>query len=176
MLTEIEVKPKKLVVLDINGLLCYKKLNDSDEKINDEDKYEHVVCDKMILYLRQGIREFISKLTEVADIALWTSGSYYNFSKLAPLFNIKFKFVWYRNMVELVKPGEIETVKRVKRILRSPDINWSGCYNEDNVIVVDNDIKKVGMNKNYVIVDTYNINEDDTGKLVIIYNDILEML
>lgn len=168
---------RKLVVLDVNGLLCWKDFNkETNECPEIIYKNEYVKCDKMILYIRPLAREFINRILEVADVALWTSGNYYNFNKLVSKLDIKFKFVWYRTMTELVKPGSHETVKRVKRIIKCPDTNYHGNYNEDNIIIIDNDIEKVKMNKHYIIVEEYDINVDDSGKLDKIFELISQEL
>ena len=45
-----------------------------------------------------------------------------------------------------------DTIKDVNQIIMSPYINYKRIYNQDNILIIDDDLKKVSMNKNFYIV------------------------
>ena len=145
----------KLVVLDMNDVLLYKTMDDLEDKIS--NNLTKIKLNRMILYFKPGIISFLEKLSKTCDIALWTSGNEYNFKHFTNWIkensSIKFRFIWYRDMCEMVGDEGHETIKKVKRIIKSPTINYNRIYNENNILIVDNDLTKVGMNKNYLIIE-----------------------
>ena len=57
---------RKLVVLDVNGLMIHKVLSINDkEDINHLESYK---TNKLNIYIRKGIYDFIKKLNETFDM------------------------------------------------------------------------------------------------------------
>lgn len=133
-----------LLVFDLNGVLATR---------NEEKK----------LTRKEGVVDFLKKCKlDNYDIAVWTSGIYKKYHQflddLQNDLNFKFSFCWYRNDTELDhdygidnKIGKYHTIKNLDRVFYYP--NFRRCYNKDKTIIIDDDFRKIRMNKNYIIVD-----------------------
>lgn len=170
---------RKLIVLDVNGLMIHKVLSINDkEDINHLESYK---TNKLNIYIRKGIYDFIKKLNETFDLAIWTSTNSYTLNYLINSIykntQVKFKFVWYRDRTVLRDINDKEcykTIKPVESILYNPVINYEKKYNKDNIIFVDDELDKISMNKNNCIIKEFDpYNEHNEQELDLIYEQIL---
>lgn len=171
---------KKLLILDINGLLYDKRLKNNTF---DTSNFETIETKSFIIYIRPFIINFLDNCSEIFDIALWTSANYYNvidFIKwLTPKLKFSFKFIWYRDRCEIDTRSNIlfDVVKNSRTLILSPILNSERLYNEDNIIFIDDDINKVNINKNFYICKTFDVSveENSTEELLKIYDDLINM-
>lgn len=140
----------KLVVLDVNGLMCYKYY--------DKNKRE------TIIKIRPNVKEFLDELSQEYDIAIYSSTTFPNVSKIISMIygdeKHKFKFTWCRDRTEFIDLFDVnnhKTLKKLKRIWRCPSVNDKKLYNETNTIIIDDDEFKVKCNnsKNYILINGY---------------------
>jgi len=133
---------KPLLIFDFSGVLANK---------NDKS-------------FKKGIVEFLQKCNKDFDISVWTSGKYRNYNHLVQGLerdlNFNFLFCWYRDRTQFdpnygIDPdiNDFDTIKNLSQVINSPTLNYDRYYNKDNIIIVDDSLKKVCMNKHYVIAD-----------------------
>ena len=154
----------RLLLLDLNGFLVYKE---RDKEY--ECEYECITIPNFKLYIRPGAKEFVSKLLDTYDVAIYTSTTYTNVSKIIKVLftkdqEQKLKFIWCRDRT-LFDPdygddSSVEffaTVKNLDQIWRNPSVNYKRLYNKNNTIICDDDETKVRFNDpaNYLIVDRF---------------------
>lgn len=169
---------KKLLALDINGILCYKHFIKDKSPINNVSNSEELAVGGFVVFLRPHARHFLSFCFDNYDIGFYSSTTRKN---AQPILDVlltddqkkKVKFYWYRDRTRLdpdwkKKPDikQYDTVKLIQDILDCPTINESRNYNAENVFLIDDSMKKTRFNdpKNVFIVKTFNPcdeNEDE---------------
>lgn len=157
---------KKLLVLDLNGLLCYK-VHPPYEKNSDNDFLDRKFYR---VYRRPGVEEFLIWCMDNYDVAVWSSTTTFNaesilkwiFPKRGMLF--KLRFSWYRNNTNLDPDFELDprvenydTVKNLANIWSHPNINESRQYSKTNTLIIDDSIRKTRFNNsdNVLIVEKF---------------------
>ena len=114
--------------------------------------------------IKQGVFEFLQKCHSNFNIAIWTSGIFKNYDhfmeELERKLNFQFVFTWYRQMTQLdpnygIDPNvkNFDTIKNLSQIIHSPTINYDRYYHKDNILIVDDSIRKISMNKHYVVAE-----------------------
>lgn len=154
-----------LVVLDVDGLLVNKMYIEkiSKEKIEElENTNDEAVFKSGNFYVqvRENLTMFFEKLFREHVVSVWTSS---NYKTVRPILeNIltedqleSLKFIWCRDRTELdPEYGNPEfpllkshsTVKKLKRVLASPYVNYDREWNWSNVIIIDDGEEKVRYN------------------------------
>src|SRR3989304_5532495 len=90
---EIDNKPnlcenkKKLIVLDINGVLCYKYFAEHLGKgikklLLDNINLDHVLLNKSIVFYRPGVKKFLEFCFNYFDVGFFSSTTEYNSNKI----------------------------------------------------------------------------------------------
>lgn len=140
---------KKLLIFDMNGVLCRRRKLDQCKEIF----FDFLKTEKLIIIIRPGIIDFLDQLSKHYKIALWTCGSMRDMFPFVEYIekNISFdlKFVCYGDKCARTNN------KKVKKISLLTD------YDENNVIIIDDTFMKVSSNKNYIIPKTFNPNIKD---------------
>lgn len=145
-----EIKEKHiLVVLDVNGILAKK---------NKKKKW---------FILEDEVKEFISKIQEKYDVAIWSSTTRNNakivvskiFTKKEPIFE------WYREDIcipdpERTRENFYETIKNISIVEeRFPDY--------EKIIIIDDEHKKVRFNPfEQIIVPKIEFKKEDYNNLI----------
>lgn len=133
----------EIIIFDIAAFLSKKYSNNTL-------KFEYIMYKNKYIYIRPGTEEFLNECMKKHDIAFWNFKTKKNCKKIMALFlnrfNIKPKFIWYRNSTELVidKEGNLhnKTIKNINRVILSPSINKKFIYNKLNVRIMDNILHK----------------------------------
>lgn len=180
---EIGEKGKKLVVLDINGILCCKYFICSNKnKYGEKDKTDRDVIKsliklpcldlpKFIVFLRPHVKEFLDFCFLNYDVGFFSSTTEKNAGEilsvlLSDVQKKKVKFFWYRDRTRLDpdygKDSEIknfDTVKLLDDIIESPMINYERKYNENNIFLLDDSEKKTRFNNsdNVIIIPSFDM-------------------
>ena len=131
----------KLLVLDINGVICYRKRLNKGVIIDNND-YEFIMITNNIIYVRKGIINFINKCSKFYDIAIWSSSSKQCFARVINYIESKldkpFVFKWYN-----------EDIKCKEKDLNLIELEY------DYKIIVDDSLSKINKNKYYIHTSTY---------------------
>lgn len=162
----------KLLILDINGLLCHKVNKPCDGEESDSEDINKNYLDRKFykVYSRPGVDKFLIWCLENHDVAIWSSTTNYNaepilkwlFPKHEMLSRLKFD--WYRNNTNLdpdfgldSRVENYDTVKNLKNVWSHPYINESRKYSKTNTIIIDDSVRKTRFNNsdNVLIVDKY---------------------
>ena len=127
------MKPRSLVVLDLNGLLVHR------EYVRESmGKNPHFVLGNFNIWIRPGTDVFLDWLFESYDVGVWTSAQQHNalglvdivFKDRAPL------FVWCQDMCDNL--GERSFHKTISKIYDT--------YPLRNVLLIDDDASKTRLN------------------------------
>lgn len=159
----------KLLVLDINGVLCHKIYKPDDTL--DSKKYNPIDLNKHNLYLRPGVKTFLNKVFSLDDleVAIFSSTTYPNVDLILKQLittkqRKKLKFLWCRDRCSLDPEYDtrddikkFDTIKRIEIIIESPYINAKREYNKDNILFIDDSALKMRYNpkNSYYIVAPY---------------------
>lgn len=170
----------KLVILDINGLLCRKTT---------EGKAD-LSLGRYGVVVRPGAREFLEFCYQNFDVGIFSSTTYKNASPILDFLltaeqQKKTKFKWFRDRTSLdpqwgsselsadpswdldefhdKKIEQYSTVKKIGDVLSAPQINEDRKYTLENTLIVDDSLMKMRFNpkKNVVIVAPFEKEEDD---------------
>jgi len=174
-------KEKKLIILDISGILCGKESNFDVE--HPDLKLIHIT-NYYRIFLRPGALQFVKRCLENYDVGIFSSTTYPNVKPvLNSLFGYierkKLKFIWCRDRCELdpdYKPNsgekneeneekinKYDTIKILKRIIDNPCINLNRKYNLDNILMFDDSIRKMRFNPkgSYSIIEEFKLDPKD---------------
>lgn len=161
---------KPLLILDVNGLLCYKLYKPNyDEKNPPCDNYDKIKINNFYVYLRPDIKSFLSRCFVIGDVGFWSSTTRFNAEPLLDYIltdsqKDKVIFRWYRDHTRFNplfgKDPEIkvsDTIKDLNDIWSNPVVNRDRKYNQQNTILCDDDPKKVSVNedKNIILAETF---------------------
>ncbi len=164
---------RSLIVLDLNGVLCYRH-HCSKKVMRQLPKFdlEYFRVGTHIVYLRPFAKEFIKFCLDNYHLGFLTSATRKNaepiLKRLIPKEDWhKVKFFWYRDHTHAdpdigtnpLTPNH-STIKTIKDILASKEINPDGIYNHHNVIICDDSKRKLRFvhPKNYILVEPFNLN------------------
>lgn len=154
---------KKLVIFDMNGVLCHRC-----KKNNTINGFKIIKNKRLSVIVRPGIIDFLNRCLEDYDIAFWTSGSERALSDfinyIADRLDFNPLFIWYH--------GKIKDIKLV--------LEEYSDYTEDNIVIIDDTYKKISMNKNFIVPDKFDITTNDINfhieKLEDLYYEIVNIL
>jgi len=131
------------------------------------------------VYLRPGAKELLHYLvTEYKNVAIWTSMEERNAEPIIQCLvdsedlSSLFKFVWYRSKCVEDPDGEVhngiiyDRIKPVDKIINDKDVNPNQELTSENVIIFEDNPKKVRINNSNVVriiptFDATNPNNDD---------------
>lgn len=164
----------RLLLLDINGVLCckYKKDNDLSERLSHSDLLE---LKSYSVMLRPGYREFLNFCYEHFTVAFFSSTTRQNANAilekiLTPEHKSKTLFRWFRDRTQLdphygIIP-EIEkhdTVKKLEDVFNCPLFNEDRKYGLGNTLLCDDSAQKTRFNesKNIVIFPEFKGDPND---------------
>lgn len=171
---------KKLLVLDLNGVLC--------RKVSRELEEAELFIGGSSYAFRPHCREFVTECLRRYEVAVYSSTTERVASRiLERLFTdeerARLLFVWYRDRTSLdpdylmprfdyspswrrMKRERIfphSTVKYLSTIFDSPDVNEARRWNLRNVVICDDSIMKMRYNakKNCIIVKEYTCQDNE---------------
>lgn len=184
---------KKLVILDINGCLAYKHKKSKKIKLIDlnEQGYTIIKCRSYCLVARPGINNFVKKLQESYNVALYSSTTFRNLEELInTVFDDdvrnSFRFIWTRNQTRLDdnfrKPGfehvmPFDTVKPLDYVIGDPIVNSKREFSLANTLIIDNDERKLSPNpqENSMIWKEYvPVNPEEDAETLDDYRSLIE--
>jgi len=165
-------KDRKLVILDIDGLLVDREYNLNIKQWDTEDydkgKTNFFFIPRYKITPRPGLKEFWDILFNLSDdkysffFGIWSSSNKSTFENMLkkiipPEYYTKFLFIWDRNMCELdpdygsdSKIKEHSTIKKLSTVLNSATVNkmrsWRWDEKVKNVLIIDNDEEKLRFN------------------------------
>lgn len=161
-------KPKDLLILDMNGLVCYKEKPPYN---NSELPQDFLERNSYRVYKRPGADMFLRYCLKKYNVAIWSSTTQYN---VKPILNWIFKpkqlrklaFIWYRNQTKLDPDygkseypsiTEYDTVKNLADVWSNPYFNRLRKYGKTNTLIVDDSSNKVRFNpkNNVLVVESY---------------------
>ena len=158
----------KLVILDINGLLCCKELH-IDKSPNKRSMKKTTDCidlRKMRIYIRPGAVDFINNLMKNYRVGFWSSTTEWNAKQIIQALDLnakKFAFTWYRDRTKLdpdylknTKVKKHDTVKNMQDIFDCPTINESRRYGWRNTVLIDDSKSKTRFNP---VINLINVSE-----------------
>lgn len=159
---------RKLIVLDINGVLCTKTQDNVE-------KNEGIKLATYNVIFRPEYRKFLNFCYENYDVGFFSSTTYKNASLilkklLTPEQYKKTVFMWFRDRTVLDpdfnKDPEIkqfDTIKRLSDIIDNPIVNHDRRYNYQNTVLIDDSQRKTRFNDpfNIVIVPPYDGSKED---------------
>lgn len=171
-------KKTRLIILDINGLLCWKFFSEKYPqeqviKMAKDLKMEYIILEKFVVFIRPKVRIFLDFCYEYADVGFFSSTTHLNgYSILDKILTEdqrkKTKFFWYREHVKLdpefgIKPEikQHDTVKILTDVLASAQINHHRLYSYYNTVMLDDDLNKIRFNsmQNSHLVKSFNLDE-----------------
>jgi hypothetical protein len=161
---------KRLIVLDINGLLCHRYyINDDNDlfkikKMLDLNNVNYFTIGKILCVIRPHVQRFLNFCYNIADVGFFSSMTSKNgialLSQILTAEQYKStKFMWFRDKTtpdpQPIK--EYSTVKYLSTIFESSEINADKLYNYKNTLIIDDSMEKLRFNpsNNIVKVDSY---------------------
>jgi hypothetical protein len=180
-------KAVKLLILDLNGVLCLKVNKDVQNNITENKKN---VSDYHDVILRPFLKEFFEFIFLNYEVAIFSSTSFFNADKILKIilqeigdisdgFRIcDFRFKWFRDRTHLdpdyIDGNEEKPLKRHSTIKKLEDVYnfpyFNRLYTEQNTILCDDSQMKNRFNqrRNVIIVDKFNGDMNDTCLLNLI--------
>ena len=165
---------KKLIILDIDGVLIYRTNNNYYANALYEnslfDKYLFVKENNIHIFTRKNINIFLNILFEKYDVAIYTSITNKNLKKIIDFIFIgdqkkMLKFIWARDKTypDFTSTNNFDTIKKLDNI--------PGNYSENNIIICDDSLKKIRNIpiKNKIIIQKYSFYYDYSNKEYLIY-------
>ncbi len=156
---------KKLIVLDVNGVLCYKI---SKHKDNIKNRTNILELSYNNVYFRPGAKKFLEWLFERYKVAIYSSTTFKNIKPilnyLMPKLYKKLVFLWCRDRCTLdpdygtdTQIFKYSTIKLLSSILENPNINERRIYKKNNVLFLDDSPSKMRFNpvNSYYILKSY---------------------
>ena len=178
---------KKLVVLDLDGVLFTRNINNN---INNNINYDFKIKNTYYI-LNDGASDFINYCLDNYEVGIFTSITPSNTKIIiSKIFTYgrknKLKFIYDRSHTKLDPDYEkldnikkFDTVKYLTDVINNPIINTNRTYNLDNTIIIDDTYMKVRFNPvNSICIYNNNNNNNDTIdiKTFSSYNDIINHL
>ena len=153
----------RIVILDMNGLLCKKVLKNSKYSPSDR-KIKSVNIKNYKLYIRPGVQDFINRLLKSYKVAIFSSTTNKNLFcvldiVLGPKIMKRLTFIWDRSRTrhdpDYGKDSSIkshQTVKILKDVWKNPIINPRRIWNQTNTICIDHEFSKLRFNQRENII------------------------
>ena len=190
----------QLIILDVNGLLCCKveKIhyedtnskrefridphNSNNENVfQTQNKSSYIQLRNYRVYARSNVRNFVDKLLQNYQVAIFSSTADVNLNKILPWLlgkSIleKMSFIWCRSRTEIHLPdGPHKTVKKLENIWKSEEVNPDNIWNSYNTLIIDDDPSKIRFNleRNNLVWDPWYISDkEQTSNLENLYSAI----
>jgi len=175
---------ERLIILDINGILCWKVLIEEHpkEKIVEAMSsfgFGHIELPRYIVFIRPYVKEFLNFCYEYADVGFFSSTTQPNAwgilnHILTEDQKKKTKFYWYREHTKLDPNFRLDpsifghdTIKLMSDVFSSPYINCNRTYGYYNTVIVDDAYQKVRLNhpSNIQIVKSFDLDKDIVDRL-----------
>lgn len=154
---------KKLVILDLNGVLIHRERRDGTSLPPPPGAQQ---LSRFNVWVHPDATTILDSLaTQGFDIAIWSSVRSENVKEILPLFNwdaSRYRFIWTQedcvvNGEHPLKPGVPNFTKPLSKVWKCfPEYNAS-----NTVIVDDSDVKIEGFEKNHLHVATWTPREED---------------
>ena len=173
-MTTYSSTPLKLLIFDLNGVLC-RKINKYDYIYN--SNIPHIELPNHFLYIRPGAKQLLQELWKIdgLDIAIFSSTTYKNVNLILDHLMSKkdmsrLKFLWCRDRCSfdpyygvMTAISKYATIKKLDSIFENPIVNWNRNYNETNILMVDDSSLKMRYNprSTYYLIDGYYPNKKD---------------
>ena len=162
----------KLLILDINGLLC-KRI---DKDVVYDSKLKCVKLPGYNVILRPHYKEFLQHCYHYYHVAIFTSGSKRNTKVILDALLTKeqlknTQFIWCRDRNRLdpdfntdIFTTSFDTIKYLQDVYDNPIINEHRIYNDTNTLLLDDSHRKCRFNNpnNFMICNTFDGNANDT--------------
>lgn len=159
--------PTQLLLLDINGLFCYKiPKNKAVESVS----LEIIELNSYKVIMRPGYREFFDFCYDHYTVGFFTSTNQWNVDIiLNKVLNRKqmknTAFKWYRDRTRFDPDSEnsYDTIKKLEDVFDNPVINKERKYHSGNTVLIDDSETKTRFNdpKNILICEPFIGKEDD---------------
>ena len=161
-ITSSKEKTPKLIILDVNGLLCRKILKTiiDTKQIN---HFETLELDKYIVVIRPDVRSFLSKCYSFGKVGFWSSTNQINAEPILKhiLTEEQFEgalFKWYRPKTRPdPETSKFATMKVLDDLYASKIVS---SYDFANTVICDDEQTKLRKNpvENCVIFPSFNPN------------------
>lgn len=186
----------KLLILDLNGLFCYKLIKVINEVpvppeliAEAKKKLEHLKCsvgEYYDIYFHPGAKDFIKWCLNNFEVGLYSSTTWYNVNIIlkgvvTKKERGKLKFIWCRDRCLLHpkygtdgKVKKYDTIKDLSLIVKNPVLNYKREYTMENILAIDDSLEKMIYNPegSYIIIEAY----DPIKKTGINRKEILDTL
>ena len=149
----------KLIILDINGLLCHKERLPQSEIDAMPDSDEYLKRRIYIVRKHTDVDKFLEWCFDNYHVAFWSSTTSYNAKPIIDqLLNTsdipkRAKFIWYRDRTRLDPDygvnndiKEHDTVKTLSDVWSHPYVNQYRLYSNTNTLLVDDSARKTRFN------------------------------
>lgn len=165
----------KLLILDINGVLCCKVNKNSNINL----QMQTINLNNYTVILRPGCREFLEYCYKNYNVGFYSSTPFYNANAILNILLTKEQhqntiFKWYRDRTHIDPENKkFGTIKKIEDIFDNPVINEKFLYSYNNTILCDDSFSKTRFNnyKNIIIIPTFTGNSND----ITLYNLINEI-
>lgn len=175
--------PSKLLILDLNGLICHKDREhpvDEQNKLGPHDDFYQFKVYRVLS--RPHFLEFFTRLFDNNyEVALWTSTTEYNGKRIIEwmipqIIQNKFKFIWYRDRTRLdpdfgtnEEITQYDTVKNLQDVWSHPYVNGYRRFNALNTCIVDDGPHKMRFNApdNVILVSDISFDDENWVQLTV---------
>ena len=163
----------RLLLLDINGLLCCKVPKGQKNKKYNKDDILKLNSYKVII--RPHCREFLEYCYSKFTIGFFTSTCEWNVKAilnklLTPEQHKATALMWFRDRtrfdpISSADEMSFETIKMLEDIFQNPMANEKRLYNDQNTLLIDDSETKTRFNDpaNIIICKAFTGEEDDRG-------------
>lgn len=179
---------KRLIVLDINGTLCYRFYIGSLESY-EVDKlkisFDMILIPKFIVFLRPHVYDFLSMCFDKFDVGFFSSMTERHGSQILDILLTKeqkeqVKFIWYRDKTRPdpdfgIKPEitNYDTIKMAQDIVDSFD-----RYKLEDILICDDSETKLRFNKseNTCVIRSFNLAKYILNEVNLEDNELLRLM
>ncbi|WCJ34385.1 Haloacid dehalogenase-like hydrolase (HAD) superfamily protein [Euphorbia peplus] len=168
---EIKERKKKLLVLDLNGLLCYRACA---HKIETIPKYRvaDAVHGNILVYKRPHCEDFLNFCFERFEVAIWSSAKTWYLDRALDLVmgSLKDKLLFSWDQSKCTKPG-FNTKENIDKPIFLKELSkiWLNYleYSSSNTLLIDNDPYKAILNppQTAVFLNEYDAEDQDDDAL-----------
>lgn len=157
---------QKIIVFDLNGVLCEKRVKTYGSYVEDVHGPKPIyMCPKYDIYIKPYTISLLKRCSKKYPIAIWSSSSERNMAPFVKIlikkYRLKFLFIWYRDQTQLDMDYGIDpsvkihdTIKDITQIVLSPTLNPERALKKEDILIVDDDWKKIRMNPTTYLVDS----------------------
>jgi len=148
---------KRLLILDLNGVLVHRE---HISKLNGVDKSEAIRKDKIFIWKRPNVDEFLRWCSKHFDVAIWSSVKKHNLDPILETLDIKPVFVWDQSRCVKVTPHPDPNSDKPDCLTKPLHVLWKDpwWYNSANTYIVDDCQYKMKCNPkaNVILVSAWN--------------------